>query len=102
MIIKALQSVDGEFIPLNNIESINSGTKFMEEADLVIDKLKADKHIRITTFSGHRYICSMLQIIEILNEEYPNALDLPKSVDECYGYLVYPSWEKLWRDKKSL
>lgn len=101
MIIIALHCIDGEFVPLSHVESINSGTKFLEEQDIVANVLKADKHIRITTFSGNRYICSMRQTMELIGQEYPESHEKPKSADECYENLVYPSWEKLWRTKKT-
>lgn len=97
MIIVAIRSIDGEFIPLIHIESINSGTSYLEAEEHIVARLKDEKFIRVTTFSGHRYICSLVETIETLKQEHPNSLDLPKTADECYAQVVYPSWCKQWK-----
>ena len=90
--IIALHCVDGEFVPLVHIESINSGKNAIDEDQLIVNILKDDKYIRITTFSGHRYHCSMLEILGILEKEYSGVENLPKTAEECYYSLVFPAW----------
>lgn len=65
--LRAVYSVDREYIPLKHIESINRN--FREDCDEVVDKLKNDQIVRITTLSGKEHLISMLDHIDIVKED---------------------------------
>jgi len=86
MKLRFLYSIDNEFIPLSNVESINSSQSIQSIEDRVVDKLKGDYIIRIRTLSNREYICSMNQIIKTLGSEYKG------NAESFFRDVVIESW----------
>lgn len=71
---------DGTFILLRYIESIKENT---ESQETVVDKLKGDLSIIVTTISGKVYTISMMHQIEVYKEH-----GVPKNVFEMRSSII--------------
>jgi acyl-ACP thioesterase len=88
--LRALKSLEKEYIPLKHIESINTDSNiFLDDETRTVNKLKDDFVIRVTTLSGNNHLVSINQMkgsVEGSNREFP--VD-PK---QFYHEVIFESW----------
>jgi hypothetical protein len=87
MSLGAVFSTDDELIPLKSIESINYN--FAEKEDQVINALKDDIIIRVTTLSGRQHMVSMRQLMEDWpNEEISTVTEMKTTFSQQWRDLI--------------
>jgi len=89
IILRSLYSIDKESIPLIHIESMNSSREYIEREQQIIDILKDDFIIRIRTYSGREYLCSMKDSIARSDPSYKH------SQETFYQEIVFEQWLRI-------